>query len=162
MGWSFDRLLRSQIGFFKRLTFYRKPIKALKTDLTTQEKESIEAMMCGFGWVANSNMGRVPETDCISIMVVTPIRIVMAAGELTTGIEYHEIANCFWIEGDFCLEAKEKEKELGIAGFRYEPISHNSDNWTEPRRASFQELILQHVKESSADGRMGNSLAHSE
>ncbi|MBW8015050.1 MAG: hypothetical protein FVQ82_02615 [Planctomycetes bacterium] len=149
MGWNLNRLFRSQVGLFYRLAFYRKPINALKRDLTTQEKESIEAMICGLGWVADSNMARVPETDCISIMVVTPIRIVMAAGELTTDIEYHEIADCYWIEDDFCLEAMEKEKELGMSGFRYSPKLDKSDVWTEHRRDVFKEIILRHVKESS-------------
>jgi hypothetical protein len=144
MSWNFDRFLKSQIGLPKRLTFYRKAIRSLKTDLTASEKESIEEMMYGFGWGADIDMRRVPETDCISIMVVTPTRILIGAGELTTGIEYHHIANCLWIEGDFCLESKEKEP--GVGGIRFQPISHK---WTKPRRAALQDLVLRHIKETS-------------
>ena len=145
MSWNFNRLLKTEMGLWNRLTFYRKPIKSLKTDLMPLEKESIEAIIYGFGWVADNNMARIPETDCIAVMVVTPIRIVMAAGELTTAVEYHELANCFWIEGDFCFEVKEKVEELG-AGFRFEP---RSDKWTEHGCVVFEKLVRQHIEECS-------------
>ncbi|MBL7188976.1 MAG: hypothetical protein ISS70_21830 [Phycisphaerae bacterium] len=141
MSWNFDRFLKSQIGLLNRLSFYRKPIRSLKTDLTASERETVEEMMYGFGWGADSDLRRVPETDCISIMVVTPTRILIGAGELTTGIEYHHIANCLWIEGDFCIESKEKEP--GVGGIRFQPIS---DKWTKQRRAALRDLVLQHVK----------------
>jgi hypothetical protein len=144
MSWNFDRFMKSQIGLLNRLTFYRKPIRSLKTDLTASEKESIEEMMYGFGWMADSDMRRVPETDCISIMVVTPTRILIGAGELTTSFDYHDIANCLWIEADFCLEAN--QKELGMGGIRFQPLS---DKWPEPRRAALRDLVLRHIKETS-------------
>ena len=143
MSWNINRFLKSQFGLLDRLTFYRKPIRSLKRDLTTLERGSIEEMIYGFGWMADINMKRVPETDCISIMVVTPTRILIGAGELTTGFEYRDITNCFWIEGDFCFEAK--EKVIGFGGIRFEP---RSDKWNEPRRAALRELVLRHIKET--------------
>ncbi len=144
MSWNFDRFLKSQIGLIERLTYYRKAIRSLKTDLTKWERESVEEMIYGFGWMADADMRRVPETNCISIMLITSARIVIGAGELTTRFEYHLIANCFWNEGDFCLEFNEKSSDAG--GIRFEPTSRK---WTEPRRTALQEWVLQHVKKSS-------------
>ena len=100
-------------------------------------------MIFGFGWVADIDMQRVPETDCIAIMILTPTRILMGAGTLTTSVRFQDLTNCFWREGDFCLEAK--EKELGIGGFRFEPRSYK---WTKPRRSLLRQLVLRHIEES--------------
>jgi hypothetical protein len=77
-------------------------------------------------------------------MVITSARIVIGAGELTTRIEYNQINNCFWNEGDFCLEFN--EKALSMGGIRFQPTL---TKWTESRCSALKELVIQHIKESS-------------
>jgi len=145
MSWNFNHFLKGEMSLIERL-LYRKPIKSLNRDLSMLEKGDIEEMLYGMGWMADSDMKRIPETDCASVMVLTPARIVIGAGRLTQGLEYHEIEDCYWIENDFCIVANNKETELGIGGIRFESFSKK---YTELRCNALKKLVQRHIQESS-------------
>ncbi|MCH8344526.1 MAG: hypothetical protein IH983_11115 [Planctomycetes bacterium] len=148
MSWNFDRFLKSQIGFFQRRTLFRHAIKAFRTDLLPVEYESIEELMHGFGWAADRNMNRVPESDCLSILVLTPFRVVIGGGRLTCDISYEEIEDCFWQQNDLCISVRSEDSEY--AGIRFEPMSQK---WTDGRRKLFRHLVMEHVRAANANGR---------
>ena len=147
MGWSFDRFLKSQMGLLQRLIFFRKPIGSLKKDLTPLEMNSIEELMYGFGWAADMQMRRVTETDCLSILVVAPERIVIGAGELTEELPYEVITGCYWDGEDLCIRFKDGVAD--VPGVRFQAIG---DRWTPQRRSGFVNLVMKHVEDTSPLG----------
>jgi hypothetical protein len=136
-GWKFYDMVKNEMSLFERYVLYRHEINAIKASLLPGNQELILEFLHGSGGILDASGKHMPNIDRLTLLVVTPSRMLYAVGRLATEIPFQDITNIAWQGEELHLILRDDEgigPKIGYSGMWVRP----DGQWAAAQKAALQ------------------------